>query len=154
MAFSGMTAWADDAARLPAEPGAYALLIATKREIPHPSRRQGDETGLPAGTYVYLGSARGPGGIRARCARHLRTDKSLRWHVDHLSAVAVPGGVKAVPFPDDTECGLSSRLAARPDLAAAVPGFGNSDCRICESHLFRLHSAVGAKAVLVALRGQ
>ena len=42
---------------------------------------------LPAGVYVYTGSARR--GFEARLARHARVEKRLRWHIDCL--LAAPG---------------------------------------------------------------
>jgi Uri superfamily endonuclease len=148
-----MTTWVDEAERLPALPGAYTLCVVTRESIPHPSKQLNSPPPLSVGTYVYLGSARGPGGIRARCARHLRRDKSRRWHVDHLTADAVSLSVRAAPFPKSDECGLCARLAARPDLAAPVPGFGNSDCRTCESHLFRILGDTEIDGILEVLSG-
>ena len=43
---------------------------------------------LAPGCYVYAGSARGPGGIRARVRRHLRPDKTPHWHIDQVTAYA------------------------------------------------------------------
>jgi Uri superfamily endonuclease len=40
---------------------------------------------LPAGRYLYCGSAKGPGGLKARLSRHMRRGKSVRWHVDQLT---------------------------------------------------------------------
>lgn len=60
-----------------------------------------------AGRYIYTGSARH--NFAARVARHLRQEKTLRWHIDYL--LAAPGNVP-------------------------LPGFGASDCRAgCGSHL-------------------
>jgi Uri superfamily endonuclease len=39
---------------------------------------------LPAGRYLYCGSAKGRGGLKARLSRHMRRGKSVRWHVDQL----------------------------------------------------------------------
>ena len=39
---------------------------------------------FPAGYYLYVGSALGPGGLEARLARHRRRGKKLRWHIDYL----------------------------------------------------------------------
>ncbi|WP_296520394.1 DUF123 domain-containing protein [Rhodoplanes sp.] len=85
---------------------------------------------LPAGRYLYCGSARGPGGLRARIARHLRRRKTLRWHVDRLTTRGTVFAVWAIPGGD--ECDLVARLAALP---VPLPGFGSSDCRRCRSHL-------------------
>src|SRR5690242_9815575 len=37
-----------------------------------------------SGWYVYVGSAFGPGGLKARTDRHKRTDKQKHWHIDYL----------------------------------------------------------------------
>ncbi|HIQ09546.1 MAG TPA: DUF123 domain-containing protein, partial [Anaerolineaceae bacterium] len=56
---------------LPSTPGAYALALRLERPV---GLRVGalGVWDFPEGVYVYLGSARGPGGIRARLGRHLR----------------------------------------------------------------------------------
>ena len=88
---------------------------------------------LAPGRYVYAGSAYGPGGLRARLARHFRSAKAIHWHVDRLvaagrisAALAEPGGV---------ECTLLARVLGRPGCGMPVPGFGSSDCRRCTAHL-------------------
>ncbi len=87
---------------------------------------------FPAGSYVYTGSARRH--LEARIARHLRRDKTLRWHIDYLLAAA---GVSVV------EVLRTRRGECRWNQATAgeivVPGFGASDCRAgCGSHLKRV----------------
>ncbi|MCY4547764.1 MAG: hypothetical protein OXC28_05300 [Defluviicoccus sp.] len=49
---------------LPDAPGAYALILRLARETRLDIRTLGRPV-LPAGLYLYAGSARGPGGIRA-----------------------------------------------------------------------------------------
>jgi len=44
----------------------------------------GDKLDLLPGYYIYIGSAFGPGGVRARMLRHLRADKPKHWHIDYL----------------------------------------------------------------------
>ncbi|WP_272840522.1 GIY-YIG nuclease family protein [Rhodoplanes sp. TEM] len=118
------------AAGLPPRPGAYVLAIAL--ETPLPVRLAGRLAGtLAPGRYLYCGSARGPGGLRARIARHLRRRKTLRWHVDRLTTRGTVIAVWAVP--DGDECALAGALAGLP---VPIPGFGASDCRRCPSHLF------------------
>ena len=56
---------------LPDIRGAYALVL----RLAHETRLDIATLGrplLPAGLYLYAGSAWGPGGIRARVRRHLR----------------------------------------------------------------------------------
>ena len=85
---------------------------------------------LEPGGYLYCGSAKGPGGLKARIARHLRTDKKPHWHVDRLTAAALK--VTAWAYVGGDECALVRALAPLPH---PIPGFGSSDCPTCPSHL-------------------
>jgi histidyl-tRNA synthetase len=105
---------------LPAVPGAYVVLI----------RLDAPLAGLEAGRYLYCGSARGPGGLRARLGRHMRRGKAVRWHVDRLTEGGVVVG--AWIFPGGDECALVAALAGLP---VPIRGFGSSDCRRCPAHL-------------------
>ena len=130
---------------LPGAPGAYALEIRLKR----PLKLAVAALGLPRlrpGRYVYLGSARGPGGIRARVGRHLKARKIKRWHVDHLTARASVAAV--VSRAGSSECGLVRALMAAPGVAVPVAGFGSSDCRDCPAHLLRVPDELDLEAVL------
>jgi Uri superfamily endonuclease/predicted GIY-YIG superfamily endonuclease len=114
---------------LPKEGGAYLLLLVLARELPVRLPGRTDAV-LAAGRYLYCGSAKGPGGIAARVGRHMRPVKALRWHVDQLSSAGRVVG--AWVFPDGDECRLFAALAEMP---TPLPGFGSSDCKICQSHL-------------------
>ena len=119
------------AAEAPALPGAYLLLVA----LPAPLRislPRLPPTTLPPGHYVYAGSARGPGGLRARLARHMRTGKQPHWHIDRLTEAGRVEGAWVNPGGD--ECAL---VAAHAGLPVPLPGFGSTDCRHCASHLLR-----------------
>ena len=117
---------------LPAAPGAYILWIDLPQPLTVAVARRAAAT-LAPGRYAYCGSARGPGGIRARVARHLRAEKRPHWHIDRLTGV---GRVVAVHgIPDGSECDLADFLAGLTGVSAPVPGFGSSDCRRCTSHL-------------------
>ena len=118
-----------DSTVLPAAPGAYVLLVglAAPLSLSLPGRPAAI---LAAGRYLYCGSARGPGGIRARVGRHMRADRKPRWHIDRLTAAGRLQG--ALTFPDGCECDLVTLLA---DMPFPLPGFGSSDCRRCTSHL-------------------
>ncbi len=125
------------AAAAPAVPGAYLLLIALPVKLPVALPHR-PETILPPGRYLYAGSARGPGGLRARLARHMRADKKPHWHIDRLTAAGAVEGAWVIPGGD--ECALVAALAHLP---VPLPGFGSTDCRTCASHL--LHWPAGAK---------
>ncbi len=117
---------------LPAAPGAYLLVVDLDAPLALDITSLSPAV-LAPGRYAYGGSARGPGGIRARVARHLRADKAVRWHVDRLTAAARVVSVFAQP--GASECALFARLLATPGVRVPVPGFGSSDCRRCPAHL-------------------
>lgn len=116
--------------------GAYLLQIELDEALTFALR--GQQVELPAGIYVYAGSANGPGGIAARVARHMRRAKKPHWHVDALTLTA--SNITARAFPNGSECALVERLIAAGH-EVALPGFGSSDCRSCPAHLLRLSGA-------------
>ena len=116
------------AADAPSTPGAYALAL--RLDAPLDVRVGKILATLPAGDYLYCGSARGPSGLRARLARHMRPQKLAHWHIDQLTAGANMLGAFVVEGGD--ECALNAALA---DLPIPIAGFGSSDCRRCAAHL-------------------
>jgi len=120
---------------LPAEPGAYVLMLDLAQSVPLRIATL-PRIHLPPGRYAYVGSAKGSGGIRARVRRHLGAHKKIHWHVDHLTAVASVTEVLA--YPDGNECDIVERLLRRRQAMTPVAGFGNSDCKRCAAHLLAL----------------
>ena len=113
--------------------GTYAIIF----------RCSGDETivvgrlgtrKFRSGYYIYVGSALGPGGVRARVLRHHRGETVQHWHIDYLK--------DRMSF---IEAWYSHDCKRREHLWASVmsglnfsqpwKGFGSSDCG-CFSHLF------------------
>jgi len=128
--------------------GAYVLLIrlpvALTPEIPG---RAGAV--LAPGRYIYCGSAWGPGGLRARIARHLRAGKPVRWHVDRLTEI---GAVEEVAVRvGGQECDLVAAFTAG-GATVALPGFGSSDCRRCPAHLLAAPPGFEARALSATTR--
>jgi len=95
---------------------------------------------LPGGYYVYVGSAWGPGGLKARISRHLRRDKKPRWHIDWLTVSSRVRVVDVYVLPGYRDEG---RLASILSEAGECPvrGFGSSDDPGNECHLFYLGSS-------------
>jgi Uri superfamily endonuclease len=119
------------AADLPGAPGAYILIIRLDAslllDVPAFRGKR-----LEPGLFAYCGSALGSGGIRARVSHHLRTEKLLRWHVDHVTAA---GRVEHVGVAvGANECDLADELLSRGGTTP-LPGFGSSDCKRCRAHL-------------------
>jgi Uri superfamily endonuclease len=120
---------------IPAAKGTYALIFRTAASLRFAAGALG-EVELPAGVYVYVGSAHGPGGLRARVGWHLRADKPRRWHVDALTALAAPVDVVWEDGAEPLECVWVRRLLALPGAYAPMRGFGSSDCAHgCPAHL-------------------
>ena len=129
--------WTSDPVNLPAEHGAYVLLLRLPDSTELPPRFG---LKLDGGFYAYAGSAWGSGGLRARCRRHLRKPERRHWHIDWLSVAATD--ISVAGFVGANECDLLTHLRAQ-GAGIPVPGFGSSDCRRCPSHLAAL--PVGGK---------
>ncbi len=121
-----------DPASLPADPGSYVLELCLDQEIELRPGRLG-RIRLGPGRLRYYGSARGPGGVRSRVARHLRGGGRRHWHVDWLLARAP---VRMVQIELGAgECDLVRRDLESGRWTVAAAGFGSSDCRTCPAHL-------------------
>ena len=140
--------WTSNADALPATGGSYALKIELHAQIRLPLKFGAAQ--LNPGRYIYAGSAQGPGGIKARCTRHLSKLKSRRWHVDWLTNKAA--SVEALALPDTEECEIIRRLSAIAANTFPQRHFGSSDCRTCPAHLMETHlSAVEISTILRAV---
>ena len=70
-------------------PGSYALILRAFAQRVVSIGRIG-RLHVTSGFYVYVGSAFGPGGIRARLAHHTRIAQSPHWHIDYLRRWTLP----------------------------------------------------------------
>ncbi|MES9991044.1 MAG: GIY-YIG nuclease family protein [Candidatus Thiodiazotropha sp.] len=121
-----------------ADPGTYVLVLLTDKKATVQIGRWGTLTIQP-GYYLYVGSAFGPGGLRARVTRHCRESKSKHWHIDYLRELAI---VESVWY-SQRRTRLEHRWAkalAKWSNVKPIPGFGCSDCS-CDSHLFHFSEA-------------
>ena len=143
---------------LPADPGVYALWLRIAEPLVLAVGRLG-ELGLPAGYCVYVGSALGPGGLRARVAHHARLAVRPHWHIDYLRCHAPLTAVWYSPNPVRRE---HQWAAIFQELGgwAPLPGFGTSDCH-CLAHLLHFPKLpdwtpfiVRAQRLEVQLNGQ
>ena len=114
--------------------GAYALVF----ELETPLEAQVGRLGpilLPAGYAVYVGSALGPGGLRARIERHFRSEKRMHWHIDAITTLIRPRAWYCDASGRHLECQWAQALAGLPGASIPLPGFGSSDCRSgCPAH--------------------
>ncbi len=120
-------------------PGTYALFLRADTEQTIEVGALGTMRVSP-GTYVYVGSALGPGGLAARVRRHARGDGTLHWHVDYLRAVTTLSAVWYTYDAERRECVWAAHLRRHPDSTVPLEGFGASDCE-CASHLVAVNPA-------------
>ena len=128
-----------------AEPGTYALLLKLDKQERITVGKLGTFD-FPVGYYLYVGSALGPGGLRARLARHRRDSQSssqsssrqagkkLHWHVDYLLQRAQLIEVWSVTSEERLECKWAEVDRGLSGAQVPVSGFGSSDCH-CPAHL-------------------
>ena len=119
-----------EVANLPPAPGAYVLWLRLASAQSVTIGRRGAAQ-FPAGDYLYCGSARGPGGLRSRLARHLLGSRALHWHVDYLRRIAEVAGyfyISELSFTIPWECRWSHNLAGLHGAFIPMAGFGASDC--------------------------
>jgi len=133
----------------PPLPGTYALLMRLEAAITERIGQLG-EFNLPEGDYVYVGSARGPGGLKARLRRHGASDKLHHWHVDYLTEPARILGAYLEVGLDRLECEWARCLCVLPEASRPVSGFGSSDCH-CAAHLVRFNCGSGRHLLAAAL---
>jgi Uri superfamily endonuclease len=117
----------------PAAKGTYILLAHLDADTDIQIGRLGTFIFL-SGWYAYAGSALGPGGLRARLARHQRPNKRLHWHIDYVLSYSTLESIWQIASQARLECAWASALQTLPGARVLVPGFGSSDCR-CVSHL-------------------
>jgi Uri superfamily endonuclease len=119
---------------LPPRSGTYALVLCCRvrrrMRVGHLGMME-----LQPGFYVYVGSALGPGGLRARIAHHVRGARRPRWHIDYLRAHALLDQIWYCCDLSRREHQWARALEAARDGAVPLPGFGASDCH-CRSHLY------------------
>ena len=119
---------------LKSDPGTYVLILHSLSKEQVQIGKWGVITIKP-GYYLYVGSAFGPGGVKARVARHYRNEKAKHWHIDylrkHMDLVSVWYSYHDSKLEHDWARVLSVMTGMEP-----VQGFGCSDCQ-CYSHLFR-----------------
>lgn len=113
--------------------GTYLLLLECNEEAELSIGKLGNMLTEP-GYYLYVGSAFGPGGIRARVNHHKGKALHPHWHIDYLRTAAKLVDAWCV---HGSRCEHEWAYNLMQSEAAAMPltGFGSSDCD-CATHLF------------------
>lgn len=141
---------------MPAAEGAYALHLS----VTSPRTLQIGRSGrfsFPAGDYIYLGSALGPGGLKARLNHHLRGKGQPHWHIDYLLRKAILIGCCYLETELRQECLWSQALASLPEASIPAPRFGAGDCEAggvkCPAHLISFGSGISSHKLQWLLAG-
>jgi Uri superfamily endonuclease len=124
--------------------GTYALILRNYSKATIQIGRWGRICVKP-GYYSYIGSAFGPGGVRARVSRHLRKEKRKHWHIDYLREFMEPVGIWYTHDRRRLEHIWAQSLSEMGGLMS-IHGFGCSDCN-CDSHLFHASTKIALDQV-------
>lgn len=128
---------------IPNAPGVYILVFQLSQTTAITFNRKSSQHSFPPGWYVYVGSARGPGGLSRRVARHQRRNadgKRMHWNVDYFREHAT---LCEIWYCETQSSEVEHQWACIVrDLTSAtvpVPKFGANDCTAgCPSHFFHL----------------
>lgn len=124
-----------DTSLVPRTGGVYAVLFLLGREFR--GKLGGSVRRLAPGLYLYVGSAYGPGGLRARLRRHLEgVRKRLKWHIDYLLAADQATPIAASYVAGGVEVFLAAAGYGSRCLNPVVPPVGSTDDPYGFSHLF------------------
>ena len=129
---------------MPPLPGTYALILpaASTRSI---MVGKLGTLKIKPGFYLYVGSAFGPGGLKARIEHHLNSSSRPHWHMDYLTVYLHP---HEVWYSYDREHRIHQWvkiLAGTKGATIPIEGFGSSDCG-CRSHLYFFDQRPSAKS--------
>ena len=116
------------------ESGTYALILTTSIEKSIDIGKLGTLLVKP-GYYAYVGSAFGPGGLKARINHHLNHSSRPHWHLDYLNSTLRLCEIWYTYDPVRREHQWAEVHAQTKGVLMPLPGFGSTDCR-CRSHLF------------------
>lgn len=115
--------------------GVYLLELHIKKAIQIKTKRFLGQQ-FPKGYYYYSGSAQK--NLSHRLERHIRKNKIIHWHIDHLTSDP-DCEIKAVFIANgkdkNLECEFVDVLLREFGLKITSEGFGNGDCHTCNSHL-------------------
>ena len=124
-------------------PGTYALILSALQKEQIAIGKIGTLR-LQPGFYVYVGSAFGPGGLKARIKHHSKKAARPHWHIDYLTSALDLKEIWYTCDPIHREHQWATIIANTRGGSAPLAGFGSSDCR-CNTHLFFFKSKPGSK---------
>jgi Uri superfamily endonuclease len=124
-------------------PGTYALIFLSSSKSHHKIGKLGILK-LKPGFFIYVGSAFGPGGLKARIAHHCRRAVRPHWHIDYLSPLLELNEIWYTCDPVQREHQWANILFNISRASIPLAEFGSSDCQ-CPSHLVFFNSKPSIK---------
>jgi len=124
---------------LESQKGTYALIFQANQKFTCKVGKHGDFEGRP-GSYIYVGSAFGPGGVRARIIHHLKLSLKPHWHLDYIRPYIQPVAVCYNYSSNRHEHRWATVVSKMAEAQYVMYKFGSSDCT-CPSHLFYFQRA-------------
>lgn len=119
---------------LESQKGTYALIFQANRKFVSKVGKRDDFEG-DSGSYVYVGSAFGPGGVNARIKHHLQISSKPHWHLDYIRPYIQPVAVCYSYSLNRQEHQWATVLSKIAGVQIPMHKFGSTDCA-CPSHLF------------------
>jgi Uri superfamily endonuclease len=114
-------------------PGTYALVLKSSSD-PEVEVGKLGRLHVRPGFYVYVGSAFGPGGLKARIAHHMKISTRPHWHIDYLRSILLLNEAWYTYAAERNEHQWADTFSSLRGATIPMTGFGASDCS-CISHL-------------------
>ena len=114
-------------------PGTYVLVLKSV----HDQRIEIGKLGrchIRPGFYLYIGSAFGPGGLKARISHHTRISSLPHWHIDYLRSILHLKEVWYTVDAERYEHRWADIISGLKGAMVPISGFGATDCS-CKTHL-------------------
>lgn len=127
----------------------YVLLITFKKTQPLTIGARGIHT-LEQGSYLYVGSARLA--WEKRVARHCRSEKKKRWHIDYILAANGAMVTAVWVSQENMECTICGVLLAQKWITVPMAKIGASDCR-CPAHFLAVDNGFAATRKILQKNG-
>ena len=89
---------------------------------------------LRPGFYLYIGSAFGPGGLKARISHHTGISSHPHWHIDSLRSILLLKEVWYTVGAERHEHRWAAIISGLKGATIPIAGFGATDCN-CRTHL-------------------
>jgi Uri superfamily endonuclease len=118
----------------------YIVLVKVRKNTSVTVGRLG-ETALHRGFHLYIGSAKRT--LEKRIERHLRKEKTLHWHIDHVLASHSNSVLEVWTRAADLECKTARAIHQLPQAGVVKRGLGSSDCQ-CPTHFYSFNGTLSA----------